>query len=83
MSPHCPHETAGQVRALRRRHDLNSTSVIDSLPAGAGPVTPSIQHVVPIFCRPSVGANEANGPPSRDAAGAILFISDGLKSHGT
>jgi len=83
MSPHCPHETAGQVRALRRRHDLNSTSVIDSLTAGVGPVTPLMQRGMPIFRPQSAGADEANDPPSRDAAGAILFISDGLKSHGT
>jgi hypothetical protein len=33
---------------LARRHDLNSTSV-DSLTAGAAPVTPLIQRVVLIF----------------------------------
>jgi len=66
---------------LCRRHDLNFTSVVNSLTAGAGPVTPWIQREMLIFCRQCVGAGEANDPPSRDAAGAILFISDGLKSH--
>jgi len=66
---------------LRRHHDLNSTSVVDSLTAGAGPVTPWIQREMLIFCRQRVGADEATDPPPRDAAGAILFISDGLKSH--
>jgi len=64
---------------LCRRHDLNFTSVVDSLTAGAGPVTPWIQREMLIFCRQRV--DEATDPSSRDAAGAILFISDGLKSH--
>jgi hypothetical protein len=64
---------------LCRRHDLNFTSVVDSLTAGAGPVTPWIQREMLIFCRQRV--DEATDPSSRAAAGAILFISDGLKSH--
>jgi len=45
-------------------------SVIDSLTAGAGPVTPLMQRGMPIFRPQSAGANEAAArhsatPPAR------------------